>query len=178
MTLAQYSGRAALQCNAGHEHLGAARRARRTLSHCRVLNEQNYKRARGHSLVKPCALPDCMRRTSLMQIKPSARGNQLAPAPFKGGASAYGKKSLTKTDKRSRRRRVRGRKYFRLLAELLRLSKYHESISRPLTLLRCFGEVDVRCAEGGADQCTPKSAIIMWDAPRTDQLPGGCSPVL
>ena len=115
MTLAQYSGRAALQCNAGHEHLGAARRARRTLSHCRVLNEQNYKRARGHSLVKPCALPDCVGRASLMQMKSSARGNQSAPAPFKEGAFTFVK---MKKNKRSRRRSARGRKSFRLLAEL------------------------------------------------------------
>ena len=139
---------AALQSNTGQEDLGAARHATRTLTHRHALNEQNYKRAQR-------ALAGQALRAARLHGTRQLNADEVIGARQPIGASAVQgrgvriwKKSLTKTDKRSRRRRVRGRKYFRLLAELLRLSKYHESISRPLTLLRCFGEVDVRCAEG------------------------------
>ena len=45
MAITQYCARAVLQSNTGHEDLGAARHATRTLTHRHALNEQNYKRA-------------------------------------------------------------------------------------------------------------------------------------
>ena len=45
MAITQYCARAVLQSNTGHEDLGAARHATRTLTHRHALNKQNYKRA-------------------------------------------------------------------------------------------------------------------------------------
>ena len=79
--------------------------------------------------------------------------------------------SLVKNDKRSRRQSARGRKSLRLLAELLCPSKNGGAY---------FGLSHgcAECHDCVGEQCTPRSAMIVWDAPRTDQPPAGCSPVL
>ena len=116
MAITRYCARAVLQSNTGQEDFGAARHVTRTLTHRHALNEQNYKRAQR-------ALAGQALRAARLHGTRQLNADEVIGARQPIGASAVQGRGIhtrrnEQINKRSRRRSARGRKSFRLLAEL------------------------------------------------------------
>ena len=131
---------AALQSNAGQEDLGAARHATRTLTHRHALNEHNYKRAQR-------ALAGQALRAARLHGTRQLNADEVIGARQPIGASADQGRGIhisKNKEKQTKQAPKRPRAYILSLAGGAVVPPNRSwSISRPLTWLRCPGEVEV-----------------------------------